>query len=85
MKFLLAPGTGPGGFRGFGVRIEGAPALEMLTVTDIWDGKGTGQLAVILHSCAHNGDTCWLLGSGPPWLGAQRRVFKCRISRELAR
>ena len=85
MKFLLAPGTGPGGLRGFGAEIEGAPALEQLTVIDIWDGKGTGQLVVILHSGARDGEVCWVPGSGPDWLGAQRRVLKCRISRELAR
>lgn len=82
MGFLLAPGTGPSRFWGFGVEIEAVPALRKPTVIYLWDGKGTGELAVVLCSGVH---TCWVFGSRSPWLRAQRKVLKGRISRELAR
>lgn len=51
--FLLAPGTGLSRFWGFGFEIEAAPALKKPTVIYIWDGKGTGKLAVMLCRCTH--------------------------------
>lgn len=73
MGFLLAPGTGPNRLWGFDIEIKAVPALKKPTVIYIWDGKGTGKLAVTLCSGVH---TCWVFGSRPPWLRAQREVLK---------
>ena len=75
--FLLAPGTGPGGFwncQGT-CRQEAKPRMG---------GKGTGKLAVIVTRWV-GGGAIWTLGSRPPWLGAQGRVLRWRTSWELTR
>lgn len=54
MEFLLAPGTGPSRFWGFGVEIDRAPAVKKLS--HVWEARGgTGKLAVIAHSVSTRG------------------------------